>query len=191
MKIGTTILIAASALSLFVPAKASIIYKFTVTYGQSTGGWRYTSADYITPIIYTGFPTSGVGTQLTLSSLDSCYSLPLGFAQDTPTSCSVQTLTRSSSFTPGSPVKYDIIFYGAFLGSNPIPSFTPFYFQEGVLGQVGTHETVVGRGAVAGTLDVIDTSSVPEPETWVTFIAGFGVIGGAMRRRRRVIVRFA
>lgn len=31
---------------------------------------------------------------------------------------------------------------------------------------------------------------VPEPATWGLMIAGFGVIGGAMRARRRVVTRF-
>lgn len=34
-------------------------------------------------------------------------------------------------------------------------------------------------------------AGVPEPATWATIIGGFGLIGGAMRRRRRVAVRFA
>ena len=35
-----------------------------------------------------------------------------------------------------------------------------------------------------------DTSAVPEPASWLTMIGGFGLIGGALRRRKRAI-RFA
>lgn len=35
------------------------------------------------------------------------------------------------------------------------------------------------------------TAPVPEPAAWAMMIAGFGLIGGAMRRRRRMSVRFA
>jgi hypothetical protein len=35
------------------------------------------------------------------------------------------------------------------------------------------------------------TSDVPEPATWAMFIGGFGLIGTALRRNRRVSVRFA
>lgn len=35
------------------------------------------------------------------------------------------------------------------------------------------------------------TGAVPEPMTWATMVAGFGAIGTAMRRRRKVAVRFA
>ena len=34
-------------------------------------------------------------------------------------------------------------------------------------------------------------AAVPEPATWAMFIGGFGMIGGAMRRRQRTAVRFA
>ena len=34
-------------------------------------------------------------------------------------------------------------------------------------------------------------SAVPEPATWAMFIGGFGLVAGALRGRRRTIVRFA
>jgi hypothetical protein len=34
-------------------------------------------------------------------------------------------------------------------------------------------------------------SVVPEPATWAMFIGGFGLVGGALRRRRDTVVRFA
>jgi hypothetical protein len=46
---------------------------------------------------------------------------------------------------------------------------------------------------VAFEFDSIGASvaGVPEPASWALMIGGFGVVGGAMRRRQRVAVRFA
>ncbi|HEU4968186.1 PEPxxWA-CTERM sorting domain-containing protein, partial [Sphingomonas sp.] len=44
----------------------------------------------------------------------------------------------------------------------------------------------VRLGAFAGAIP-----SVPEPATWAMMIAGFGLIGGALRRRARATLRFA
>jgi len=35
------------------------------------------------------------------------------------------------------------------------------------------------------------SSAVPEPQTWAMMIAGFGMVGASLRRKRRVAVRFA
>lgn len=46
---------------------------------------------------------------------------------------------------------------------------------------------------VSGTISVDYTpfAVVPEPDAWALLIAGFGLVGGAMRRRRRTTVAFA
>jgi hypothetical protein len=36
-----------------------------------------------------------------------------------------------------------------------------------------------------------DTGAVPEPASWVMMIAGFGAIGGALRRQSRRRLRYA
>jgi hypothetical protein len=59
--------------------------------------------------------------------------------------------------------------------------------------------TLVGSGTIDArndahsgsvTLDVA-TGAVPEPASWAMFLGGFGVIGGALRRRQQATVRFA
>jgi|GEM_PF-952665 len=37
----------------------------------------------------------------------------------------------------------------------------------------------------------LDLAAVPEPATWAMMIAGFGLVGGTMRRQRKVAVSFA
>ena len=52
----------------------------------------------------------------------------------------------------------------------------------------------VGTGTSDGVgayVDNISLTSVPEPATWALMIAGFGLVGGAMRRRAAAGVRFA
>ncbi len=41
------------------------------------------------------------------------------------------------------------------------------------------------------TVTDVTAGAVPEPATWAMLIAGFGVIGGAMRRRRAPTLRAA
>lgn len=45
--------------------------------------------------------------------------------------------------------------------------------------------------SLGGYLDDIGLTGVPEPASWAMMIAGFGVVGGAMRRRTRTTVTYA
>jgi hypothetical protein len=107
---------------------------------------------------------------------------------------------------------YDNLFYPA--GSPQTASDYPF--SGGVFDIYGmafnisggnsvnfwSNGTVPGAGldygvAVTNGVDVLNytagvsIAAVPEPATWAMFIGGFGLIGGAMRRRRKVSVSFA
>lgn len=48
--------------------------------------------------------------------------------------------------------------------------------------------TAAGAGVFAGT---ISFAAVPEPATWGMMILGFGLVGGALRSRKKVTVRYA
>lgn len=50
----------------------------------------------------------------------------------------------------------------------------------------GTFELANAAGAEAGTL-TISTAAVPEPATWAMMILGFGAVGIAMRRSKKVL----
>jgi len=43
----------------------------------------------------------------------------------------------------------------------------------------------------SGILTGVSAASVPEPEAWSLMIAGFGMIGAAMRRQRKVAISFS
>ena len=55
-------------------------------------------------------------------------------------------------------------------------------FQDGAVATLGTNVSTRGPQ----TLTVRDNSAVPEPATWATMLLGFGAVGFAMRRRKRV-----
>lgn len=51
--------------------------------------------------------------------------------------------------------------------------------------EIATNPSVAKIAQFRLTAADIPTSPVPEPATWTMLIAGFGMVGGAMRRRRR------
>ncbi len=71
----------------------------------------------------------------------------------------------------------------SYLGDSQIPAGFHIAFED-LNGGGDFNYTDYGMvlSAVAG---------IPEPATWAMMILGFGVVGGAMRRRQRVSVRFA
>ena len=68
------------------------------------------------------------------------------------------------------------------------PPVSPFAFAPYTVPFAGTASSVVITGGAAqfGWDDVtIGTGVIPEPSTWAMLIAGFGLVGSALRRRER------
>ncbi len=91
---------------------------------------------------------------------------------------------------------------GFFLGGGANPAnftgLTAFNLTSGFVSGINTLDfRVVDLGAptalrvdnLAGTADLIVTGGVPEPGTWAMMLAGIGLMGGALRARRRDAVR--
>lgn len=68
-----------------------------------------------------------------------------------------------------------------------------FVGGNGSLRQVGPNGDI-GRNDNAGyqlTSSDVETGAVPEPASWALMVGGFGLVGGALRSRRRTAVTFA
>jgi hypothetical protein len=86
-------------------------------------------------------------------------------------------------FTPG-------VVAGSLTWDNPVQQLTAadgsvFTVKFGNLSGV-----TFGSNAVSPVTITVN-SVVPEPATWALMIAGFGMVGYAMRRRQNVVVRYA
>lgn len=76
-----------------------------------------------------------------------------------------------------------------------------FGFGKGGLLQVALTDDVIFSSGILGlshkeakvgaTFTLLQDSAVPEPASWAMLIAGFGMVGGAMRQRRKATVIFA
>lgn len=64
-------------------------------------------------------------------------------------------------------------------GANALPDCTRYFSFD------GTHPTAAVHRAIFADLNRQFALSVPEPATWAMLILGFGMVGGAMRYRRR------
>lgn len=69
-----------------------------------------------------------------------------------------------------------------FFGAISDTAFTTFTIDVSGGPNVGIDALAFGTAATAG---------VPEPATWAMTIAGFGLLGGALRRRQRASISFA
>lgn len=79
---------------------------------------------------------------------------------------------------------------GSLLGSIVIldPPASPFAFSAYSLDFAGVGRSVVFSGGPSQYgWDDVELGAVPEPATWAMLIAGFGLVGTAMRRRRAAI----
>ncbi|MFN3513494.1 MAG: FxDxF family PEP-CTERM protein [Phenylobacterium sp.] len=71
-----------------------------------------------------------------------------------------------------------------------------FRFLNDLLVTGGMQQLIVsgtsgGNGSYAGTLTFFPSAAIPEPATWAMMIAGFGLAGAALRRRRSEHLAFA
>jgi len=91
-------------------------------------------------------------------------------------------------------VGYDILINGQSTG-NYAPDFTNWYdfsINSGFVSGVNTIDFLVYNfgGPTGLRVEMTGSGAVPEPASWAMMLGGFGLVGGAMRSRRKVAIRF-
>lgn len=163
-----------ATIALAAPASALVRYEFTALSsfpinGEAySGGFTYTSPDFITSF-RTVQPADLVNATL-IGSVSGA--LPIEASEFLPNFFGGDAV--GFGFQPGG-----VIYY---------------YFPLGAFIQPGTYKTIVFGDDQAGRLVVTDLGGgngggvVPEPASWAMLIAGFGLVGGAIRRRRATAI---
>lgn len=103
-----------------------------------------------------------------------------GFTDDPSLPNLVFTYVGSAFQNSGGPyAPYDITGFGArsTYGASAHGAFTTFTVKNNPPSTAGTDLI---------TLGVTDIPAVPEPHTWAMLVMGFGLLGGVMRREKRI-----
>ncbi|MBB6122478.1 PEPxxWA-CTERM sorting domain-containing protein [Sphingobium subterraneum] len=111
-----------------------------------------------------------------LGSLDQYNSLELLFSSGPSTLLSGSQIVNGLGVASGSQTS---------IGSNGRVNYSVEAGDPSIIG------AIFRSGGNSFEFDNLATNAVPEPTTWAMMLAGFGAMGVALRRRRRVAVSFA
>ena len=176
MKTSLSLLAMASAMVMSAPASAATVMKhfnFSAVFGPETGS----PVDVVSGTVKVTFDNAanilGSTENFSLTGLN----IPLSAAPDFSYNASSNNLIIGTSTTPWA--------YGSIRTRD---TFGFFYnvATDSILTLGFTNST--GNFYLSRNVTV---AAVPEPASWAMMIAGFGVVGGAMRRRQRTAFRFA
>ena len=170
--------LAAAALSWATAGQAAVVYDFRWFENDDPeaaqlGAFTFTAADFITGQIDVG-----------PDDLGSCaVGMPMS-------SCATQTLDEDS--TAHGEDGYDVVVfrYDQMIASRGVPTAartSVHFFEDGALQTAGVHEQILSDYISRLTVTVVP-NAVPEPATWALMLLGFGVAGGALRFRPRMVV---
>jgi hypothetical protein len=204
---------AMAALTAATPAAAAIVVNggFQANTGTPPTGWTVTPGGEIVATAAGAYiPCCGVtGTSAQLANRIAAFG--------GGNVANISTLDQMISTVLGR--KYVMTFdYGAFgngsqtltakvfSGSALLASLSPTKIADNNLGSTFSNYSLNFTGGAApmkisfgvdgftnnvdGVLDNVAVSAIPEPSTWAMMIGGFGIVGTAMRRRRRMNVSF-
>lgn len=188
--------LALGLLAMAAPAEAvSVIFTGSRNNVDAPGlpaercGTRTTTSVRHDPPTATSFGFSNFGNFT--PTLSHCIQLPLSRTGPTPFDlgeflfefASGDTLfgTYSGSLSPLAPGQFSVS------QTHIVTGGTGFFADAtGSFDSSGTLSFLTGRPVVSQTFSgVLNVAAVPEPATWAMMIFGFGVVGGAIRSRRR------
>jgi hypothetical protein len=151
---------------------------------------------YVTTIDATSGPAVTVDALLTTDDGDS-YGAP-GYQF---TSISGMRGSEAISFDPST--FNDQIYYPGDASENYVDAFGLDFIADGIIynlskngsGDFAYHEFDGSTGRVVANRDIslspTNASAVPEPHSWAMMLGGFGLVGGALRRRARACITVA
>jgi len=138
---------------------------------------KYWQDDYgdLTDIVWGGLGGTGYIAELTFRALPGYEISLIGF--------DIATYSQRTASTPVSITALDgtVIFAGSVETNIPTHNNVAIdsaYFEEGIVLRWGPDAFNTGLDNIS-----FDVRAVPEPASWAMMIAGFGLIGGALRRR--------
>ncbi len=190
-------LAAAAAVSFVAPAQAAIVFSDNFNgYGPAlnwngSGAWTTTGVDLVANATFNLTCAGGTGNCVDLSS-----NAPGSIARSIALAPGVYTLSFDYTGNqlegiggswPQAGFTANIGDLNAFVGplSNSNRTFARFSGQFTATGnQTLTFSQVGGNSLRGSILDNVMIAAVPEPSTWLMLLAGFGLVGGAMRRRK-------
>ncbi len=130
-----------------------------------------------------GIGTSGSLSQSFASVLGKLYSFSFRYTGNVRLTPSAQTV--AATITDGSSTILDT---GSIAAPDGVGNSSNWQLFSGSFVGTGNPLTVTFSGTGAGNegaaLDDVQISAAPEPSTWLMMILGFGLVGGALRRRR-------
>ena len=128
--------------------------------------------------IFTTSDTAMTVAGRTAFAITSITGMVNGFAIDAPTGSYGNYFTTGPSFLDGSGTVF----------SNSDGRRIDFFFQD-TAGQYRVNTFSPGSSSFVSASSSPVAAAVPEASTWAMMLTGFGVVGGAMRRRSRNAVR--
>lgn len=202
----TKLIAAAAALLMATAAQATVVDFEATTLGAKPNGFSVggiTFNDTLGANLQILNVSEGIGTRSLGIFGDDASGLEMIFA-----STSTNLSLAFGNDDPGFTVAGDLALLRIFLGATQVGQATvvmnrddlanqtisilgtsfnraTFFFTNASLTPINLIEVVDNI-----TYDAAAVAAVPEPGTWAMMLAGFGIVGGAMRRRQRTSVSF-